>query len=156
MTKAKSNRDLILKHCYYCEHTGIFTHIFCVAWLNLPTPPPPPPAPLLTQLWIKFNNLCGILFLRKKDVAAFQATLYLWYIFFLKAQMARNFEFLIGNVYWLFKKMQTSAFLRPLPPHVCKRLQLGTPSPPKNCGRPLWTAPKLDPCLCLSLFKFWA
>ena len=38
--------------------------------------------------------------------------------------------------------MQTSAFLRPLPPHVCKCLQLGTPSPPKNCGRPLWTAPK--------------
>ena len=39
--------------------------------------------------------------------------------------------------------MQTSAFLRPLPPHVCKCLQLGTPSPPKNCGRPLWTAPNL-------------
>ena len=32
----------------------------------------------------------------------------------------------------------------PPPPHVCKRLQLGTPSPPKNCGRPLWTAPNQD------------
>ena len=29
----------------------------------------------------------------------------------------------------------------PPPPNVCKRLQLGTPSPPKSCGRPLWTAP---------------
>ena len=37
--------------------------------------------------------------------------------------------------------MQTSAFLRPLPPLVGKRLQLGTPSPPKNCGHPLLTAP---------------
>ena len=54
---------------------------------------------------------------------------FIWYIFFLEAQMAINFEFLTGNVYWLFKKMQTSAFLRPLPPKVGKRLQLGTPSP---------------------------
>ena len=43
----------------------------------------------------------------------------------------------------LLQKMQMSAFLRPLPPHVCKRLQLGTPSPLKIadvlCGRPLGT-----------------
>ena len=44
----------------------------------------------------------------------------------------------------LFLEMQTSAFLRPLPPHVCKCLQLGTPSPPKNCGRSLWTAPNFS------------
>ena len=60
--------------------------------------------------------------------------------FFLKAQMVKFFEFLIGICPGYFKKMQTSAFLRPLPPQVGKRLQLGTPSPPKNCGRPLWTA----------------
>ena len=61
--------------------------------------------------------------------------------FFLKAQMVKFFEFLIGICPGYFKKMQTSAFLRPLPPRVGKRLQLGTPSPPKNCGHPLWTAP---------------
>ena len=51
----------------------------------------------------------------------------------------------------LFLEMQTSAFLRPLPPHVCKCLQLDTPSPPKKCGRPLWTAPYANFCLML----FW-
>ena len=49
--------------------------------------------------------------------------------------------------------MQTSEFLRPLPPYVCKCLKLGTPSPPKNCGHPLWTAPKL--ALLLVTGKYW-
>ena len=56
--------------------------------------------------------------------------------------MARNFEFLIGNVYWLFKKMQTSAFLRPLPPLMSANVCNWVPPPPLKiadvlCGRPL-------------------
>ena len=65
--------------------------------------------------------------------------------FFLRSTNGKIFEFSIGILSWLFfKKVQTSALLRPLPPQVGKRLQLGTPSPPKNCGRPLWTAPNQD------------
>ena len=56
--------------------------------------------------------------------------------------MGRNFEFLIGNVSWLFQKIcRRLHSWDPSPPHVCKCLQLGTPSPPKSCGRPLWMAP---------------
>ena len=61
------------------------------------------------------------------------------YVFLLEAQIESNLWW--GCFLVIFLKMQTSAFLRPLPPRVGKRLQLGTPSPPKNCGRPLWTAP---------------
>ena len=62
--------------------------------------------------------------------------------FFLKSTNGKTFWVFDRNLSWLFlKKMQTSAFLRPLPPRVCKRLQLSTPSPLKIadvlCGRPL-------------------
>ena len=36
----------------------------------------------------------------------------------------------------------------PSPPRVGKCLQLGTPYPPKNCGRPLWTAPNIKNLSC--------
>ena len=64
---------------------------------------------------------------------------------FLKSSNVKKFEFLIGICPGYVKKMQTSAFLKPLPCRVGKHLQLvqyskqlGTPAPPKNFGRPLW------------------
>ena len=42
---------------------------------------------------------------------------------------------------YFFKNADVCIPETPPPPNVCKRLQLGTPSPPKSCGRPLWTAP---------------
>ena len=54
-------------------------------------------------------------------------------------------KFLMGNVSWLFfKNADVCIPETPPPPRVGKRLQLGTPYPPKNCGRPLWTAPKAN------------
>ena len=65
------------------------------------------------------------------------------YIFFLEAEMARNFEFLIGNVYWLFKKKNADVCIPETPPplmsaNVCNWV----PPPPLKiadvlCGRPL-------------------
>ena len=63
----------------------------------------------------------------------------MWYIFFLKAQMVNIFW--MGYVLVIVKKMQTSAFLRPLPPSSQQTSAIGYPLPSKNCGRPLWTPP---------------
>ena len=57
--------------------------------------------------------------------------------------MVQNFEFLIGICPGYFQENADVCIPQtPPPPQVVKRLQLGTHSPHKNCGRPLWTASK--------------
>ena len=50
--------------------------------------------------------------------------------------------------------MQTSAFLRPLSPSCLQMSAIGNPLPPKNCRRPLWTAPNGNKHTCM-LPKNW-
>ena len=76
-----------------------------------------------------------------EDVAAFRATLN--DDFFLRNTNGKKFcVFDRQRIVVIFLKSADVCIPETPPPHVCKRLQLGTPSPPRNCGRPLWTAPK--------------